>query len=408
MKVDRRNFIAGSAAATAAPRGAVRAARQARRSRSARSTATTAAPPSPMPYRNGWKLALEQVNAKRRRHRPQARDHPPRRRRQAGGRGAPRGRAAERREGRPARRRRSCRTSGSRVTDFANQNKRAVRRVRAADRRARVGAGQPLHFRLRPSTYMQAAMLVEEAAKLPAKKWATAWRRTTSTASRRCSWFKELLKARKPGRRVRRRAMAGARQASSRRHRPGARRRQARGDLQRDVRRRPDQVRAPGQHARPVRGPLGREHADRRARISRSAGRETPKGWIVTGYPWDQINTPDAHARSARPIARNTTTTRGSARWSASTRSTRSPRRSPRPARPTPRSWSRRFAGSASPAAFGAGRVPRDRPSVDARRLRRQARRSRTASGVMVDWRYADGKSYLPSDAVVKTLAAAG
>lgn len=33
--------------------------------------------------------------------------------------------------------------------------------------------GNPYTFRLRPSNYMQAAMLAEEAAKLPAKKWAT-------------------------------------------------------------------------------------------------------------------------------------------------------------------------------------------------------------------------------------------
>ena len=33
--------------------------------------------------------------------------------------------------------------------------------------------GNRYTFRLRPSTYMQAAMLVEEAAKLPAKRWAT-------------------------------------------------------------------------------------------------------------------------------------------------------------------------------------------------------------------------------------------
>jgi branched-chain amino acid transport system substrate-binding protein len=33
--------------------------------------------------------------------------------------------------------------------------------------------GNRYTFRLRPSTYMQAAMLVEEAAKMPAKRWAT-------------------------------------------------------------------------------------------------------------------------------------------------------------------------------------------------------------------------------------------
>ena len=33
--------------------------------------------------------------------------------------------------------------------------------------------GNPYTFRLRPGTYVQAAMLAEEAAKLPGKRWAT-------------------------------------------------------------------------------------------------------------------------------------------------------------------------------------------------------------------------------------------
>jgi branched-chain amino acid transport system substrate-binding protein len=32
----------------------------------------------------------------------------------------------------------------------------------------------------------------------------------------------------------------------------------------------------------------------------------------------------------------------------------------------------------------------------------------RGGKGVMVDWRYADGSKYLPSDAVVRTLRPAG
>ena len=72
---------------------------------------------------------------------------------------------------------------GLAISDFANQNKMLyVASEPFAD--AVVWAkGNRYTFRLRPSTYMQAAMLVEEAAKLPAKKWATS-RRTTNTASR--------------------------------------------------------------------------------------------------------------------------------------------------------------------------------------------------------------------------------
>ncbi|MFX5983809.1 ABC transporter substrate-binding protein, partial [Acinetobacter baumannii] len=52
-------------------------------------------------------------------------------------------------------------------------------------------------FRLRASTYMQAAMLVEEAAKLPAKKWALVSPNYEYGQSA-VKWFKELLKARRP------------------------------------------------------------------------------------------------------------------------------------------------------------------------------------------------------------------
>ena len=64
-------------------------------------------------------------------------------------------------------------------------------------------------FRLRPSTYMQAAMLVEEAAKLPAKRWVTVapnYEYGLSTVK----WFKTLLTAQAPRCRICRRAMAGA------------------------------------------------------------------------------------------------------------------------------------------------------------------------------------------------------
>ena len=57
--------------------------------------------------------------------------------------------------------------------------------------------GNRYTFRLRPSTYMQAAMLVEEAAKLPAKRWATLAPNYEYGQSAVAS-FKELLKAKRP------------------------------------------------------------------------------------------------------------------------------------------------------------------------------------------------------------------
>ncbi|HPE02665.1 MAG TPA: ABC transporter substrate-binding protein, partial [Burkholderiaceae bacterium] len=57
--------------------------------------------------------------------------------------------------------------------------------------------GNRYTFRLRPSTYMQAAMLVEEAAKLPAKRWAIIAPNYEYGQSAVAN-FKALLKARRP------------------------------------------------------------------------------------------------------------------------------------------------------------------------------------------------------------------
>ena len=73
----------------------------------------TAQPAFLQPYRNGWTLALEQVNAAGGVNGPQAGNPAPRRCRQAGGRGAPGRRAGECREGGAAGRAASCRMSAS-------------------------------------------------------------------------------------------------------------------------------------------------------------------------------------------------------------------------------------------------------------------------------------------------------
>jgi branched-chain amino acid transport system substrate-binding protein len=57
--------------------------------------------------------------------------------------------------------------------------------------------GNRYTFRLRPSTYMQAAMLVEEAAKLPVTRWATVAPNYEYGQSA-VSSFRQLLKARRP------------------------------------------------------------------------------------------------------------------------------------------------------------------------------------------------------------------
>lgn len=57
--------------------------------------------------------------------------------------------------------------------------------------------GNRYTYRVRPSTYMQAAMLVEEAVKLPAKIWVTVAPNYEYGQSA-VKWFKQLLSARRP------------------------------------------------------------------------------------------------------------------------------------------------------------------------------------------------------------------
>ena len=63
--------------------------------------------------------------------------------------------------------------SGLAVSDFANQKKVFFLAAEPLTDAITWAKGNRYTFRLRPSNYMQAAMLVEQAAKLPAKKWAT-------------------------------------------------------------------------------------------------------------------------------------------------------------------------------------------------------------------------------------------
>ena len=103
--------------------------------------------------------------------------------------------------------------------------------------------GNEYTFRLRASTYMQAAMLAEAAAKTDAKTYATiapnyAYGKDAVAA------FKKALTALEAGRRIRRRAVAGPVQDRCRRGSAGNRARQARCHLQRDLWRRPGKVRA--------------------------------------------------------------------------------------------------------------------------------------------------------------------
>src|SRR5262249_28094617 len=132
---------------------------------------------------------------------------------------------------------------------------------------------------------------------------------------------------------------------------------------------------------------------------------EAPVGWYVTGYPWYSINTPehkkfiDAYQKKFNDYPRL-----GSVVGYSSV---------------IPAAAAIKKAGSTDPEKIVAalsglgftspfGNVtfrPLDHQSTMGAYVGRTA--VKDGKGVMVDWKYADGKDYQPSDAVVKTMRAA-
>src|SRR6201982_3875300 len=86
---------------------------------------------------------------------------------------------------------------GLAVSDFANQKKVFFLAAEPLTDAITWSKGNRYTFRLRPSNYMQAAMLVEAAARLPAKRWATIAPNYEYGQSA-VSVFKKLMSARRP------------------------------------------------------------------------------------------------------------------------------------------------------------------------------------------------------------------
>jgi branched-chain amino acid transport system substrate-binding protein len=155
--------------------------------------------------------------------------------------------------------------------------------------------GNRYTFRLRPSTFMQSAMLVDEAAKLPAKRWAIIAPNYEYGQSAVTS-FKALMKARRPD------VEFVAEQW------PALGKLEAASTVQAILAARPEaifNVTFGADLPRLVREGNLRGLFPRVPVVSLLSGEpeyldvlkdETPKGWIVTGYPWDQIDTPE-HAK---------------------------------------------------------------------------------------------------------------
>ncbi|WP_207459333.1 ABC transporter substrate-binding protein [Azospirillum sp. SYSU D00513] len=184
---------------------------------------------------------------------------------------------------------------GLAVADFAARNKVPFLAAEPLSDALTWTKGNAYTFRLRPSTYMQSAMLVEEAAKLPAKRWATVAPNYEYGQSA-VAWFKQMLKEKRPdvefvgeqwpalgkleaGPTVQ--ALAAAKPEAIFNVTFGA-------DLSKFVRE--GEQRGLFRN-RPVVSVLTGE-----PEYLEPLRDEAPEGWIVTGYPWDQIDTPEHKA----------------------------------------------------------------------------------------------------------------
>ena len=181
---------------------------------------------------------------------------------------------------------------GLAVSDFAKQKKILFLAAEPLTDAITLAKGNRYTFRLRPSNYEQAAMLAEEAAKLPAKKWATVAPNYEYGQSA-VAVFKKLLSAKRPdiewvGEQwpPQGKIDAGAVVEAIAKSEP---------DAILNVTFGPDLVKF-------VREGNTRGLFKGRSVVSFLTGEpeyldplkdETPEGWIVTGYPWNAVTIPD-------------------------------------------------------------------------------------------------------------------
>ena len=366
----------------------------------------TAQPAFLAPYRHGWNLAMEEANAaggiNGRRIETVFRDD------------AGRPEDAVRHAGELLNSERVHLLAGGFLSnvglalgDFANQNRRLFVASEPLTDALVWARGNRYTFRLRPSTYMQCAMLVEEAAKLPARRWATVAPNYEYGQSA-VRWFKELLTRAVPGTTfvaeqfpalgridagATVQALAGANPEAIFNVTFGA-------DLTNFVRQ--GSTRGLFERRRVVSLLTGEpEYLD-------PLGDEAPENWIVTGYPWAEINNPthtrfrDAYRRRFNEppklgsvVAYDTVTAIVAMLKKAASVET------------DPMVEAMR--GLKFGSAFGEGEVEFraiDHQSTLGAYIGRTVLRN--GRGTMTDWRYADGRNYLPSDEVVRGLRPQG
>ncbi|ALG69834.1 ABC transporter substrate-binding protein [Azospirillum thiophilum] len=290
---------------------------------------------------------------------------------------------------------------GLAVADFAARNKMPFVAAEPLTDAITWSKGNRYTFRLRPSTYMQAAMLVEEAAKLPAKRWATVAPNYEYGQSA-VAWFKQLLKEKRPD------VEFVAEQW------PAQGKLEAGPTVQALAAARPDaifNVTFGADLAKFVREGEGRGLFRNRKVVSLLTGEpeylepmkdEAPEGWIVTGYPWEQIDTPAHKAFVAAYTARfKDTPKQGSLVGYITMKAVAA-------------AVTKAKSANAEPIVDALAGLTIDTPvgPVTFRASDHQATMGayvgtttvKDGRGTMKDWRYADGANYLPSDEAVRKL----
>ncbi|WP_374448786.1 ABC transporter substrate-binding protein [Stella sp.] len=290
---------------------------------------------------------------------------------------------------------------GLAVSDYARQHKVLFLGSEPLTDALTWSKGHRYAFRLRPSTYMQAAMLAEEAAKLPAKRWATVAPNYEYGQSAVAA-FRSLLKAKRPEV-----EFVAEQWPAQGKIDPGA-------TVQALALARPDaifNVTFGPDLGRFVREGTTRGLFRNRAVVSLLTGEpeyldpmkaEAPEGWIVTGYPWDAIDTPEHSAfRDAYRARFDDYPRLGSVVGYVMVKSLAAAVAKAGSTETEKLVEAMRGLELSSP--FGPMTYRRvDHQATLGAYVGRTA--VRDGRGTMVDWRYADGGKYLPDDATVRTL----
>ncbi len=294
---------------------------------------------------------------------------------------------------------------GLAISDYALQQKRLYIAGEPLTDALVWDKGNRYCFRLRPSTYMQAAMLVEEAAKLPAKTWVTVAPNYEYGQSL-VKWFRQLLTAKRPdvtfvgeqwpalGK-----IDAGATVVALAEPNP---------DAILNVTFGPDLTNF-------VRQGNTRGLFDKRAVASALTGEpeyldplgdETPEGWIVTGYPPLALDTPANRTFVAAYRAKfNAVPAMGSVVGYALIQSIVGGIK--KTGSTDTEAMADGFKGASFETPFGPALYRAiDHQSTLGTFVGKTALKD--GKPVMVDWHYADGANYLPPDAEVLKMRPAG